>query len=192
MGQGGQSGTTVPAHSVLVVYGVPPKMKLRDAAGREVGTFSLTRSNRQSFETALRRALAAFVGTDATVTGARFVFVGSAAAFSAAVRGGQFAHVIYYGHALADENALLPAAGQRITAPQLAQALSGTSVRHLDILGCRSMSLAGELSTMLPQVRIGHLRSPREDNVEADPRTLQVRNLDIDRQPLFHFEGSAK
>jgi len=116
----------------------------------------------------------------------------SAGEFSAAVRRGQFAHVIYYGHALSGENALLPAAGQRITPRQLAQALSGTSVTHFDILGCRSMSVAGELSTLLPQVRVGHLRSAREDNVETDLKTGEVRALRIDSQPLFHFESSPK
>jgi hypothetical protein len=43
---------------ILVVYGVPPRMKLRDVAQREIGkTFSLTTSNRASFERALRFAL---------------------------------------------------------------------------------------------------------------------------------------
>lgn len=183
---------TVPGHPVLVVYGVPPNMRLRDAAGREVGTLSLTRSNRPSFETALNRALAAFVGIDGAVAGARLVFIQNAADFAAAVRGGHFAQVIYYGHPLSGENVLLPAAGQRITARQLAQALGGTSVTHFDILGCRSMSIAGELSTLVPNIRIGYLRSSREDDVETDLRTNQVRNLRIEAQPLFHFGNSGK
>jgi hypothetical protein len=192
MGNDAQVRTTVPAHSVLVVYGVPPRMRLSDAAGREVGTFSLKDSNRESFEAALRSALATFVGTDASVSGARFVFIRNSADFAAAVRSAQYAHVIYYGHALLGENVLLPTANQRITTRQLAQALAGTSINHFDILGCRSASLAAELSTLLPKIRVGNLRSAREDNVEADPRTLQVIRLMIDRQPVFHFEAAAR
>lgn len=58
------------------------------------------------------------------------------------------------------------------------------------VVGVRAV--AAELSTMLPKVRVGNLRSAREDNVEADPRTLQVIRLSIDRQPVFHFGVAAR
>jgi hypothetical protein len=100
-----------------------------------------------------------FLGSDAVVAGARFVFIRSAADFEAAVRSAQYTHVVYYGHALDGENALLPAKGSKIDVPTLARALTGTSVAHFDILGCRSTSIAAQLATLRPEVKIGYLRS---------------------------------
>jgi hypothetical protein len=86
---------------------------------------------------------------------------------------------------------LLPTAGNGIAVAQLAQALAGTPVAHLDLLGCRSASIAADLSTVLSRIRIGYLRSKRIDNVECDPRTLQVIRMTIDPQTIFHFgQGS--
>jgi hypothetical protein len=177
---------------VLVVYGVPARMKLTDAANKDIGkTFVLTKSNRESFEPALRNALTVFMGSDAVVPGARFVFIRGAGDFEAAVRSAEYTHVIYYGHALDGETALLPAKGSKFDADGLARALKGTTVTHFDILGCRSTSIAAQLSTMLPGVRIGYLRAAREDNVEADPRNLQVISLSIDRQTVLHYGGAT-
>jgi len=46
-----------------------------------------------------------------------------------------------------------------------------------------------ELATVLPHLRIGYLRSKRIDNVECDPRTIQVIKMTIDAQTIFHFGG---
>lgn len=182
---------SVPSR-VLVVYGVPARMSLTDAAHRSIGkTFSLTKSNRESFEPALRKALTVFMGTDAVVVGARFVFIRNAGDFEAAVRGAQYTHVVYYGHALEGENELLPARGAKVDVPQLARALKGTTVAHFEILGCRSASIAAQLSTLVPAVKVGHLRAAREDNIEVDPSTLQVISLCIDRQTVFHYGGTS-
>jgi uracil phosphoribosyltransferase len=96
---------------VLVVYGVPARMKLRDAANRDLGkTFALTTSNKATFEPVLRRG-------------------------------------------------------------------SG---------------IAAELSTLVPKISVGNLRAAREDNIEVDPRTLEVISLSIDSQPIFHFGGASR
>jgi len=167
-------------------------MALSDAGGSPlVKTFELTSHNRDSFEPALRQALTAFVKGDTVVQGARFAFIHNASDLSAAVRSAPYTHVVYYGHALEGVNALLPTAGNRIAVAQLAQALAGTPVAHLDLLGCQSASIAADLSTVLPGIRIGYLRSKRIDNVECDPRTLQVIRMTIDPQTIFHFgQGS--
>lgn len=181
---------SLPDPRTLVVYGVPARMALSDAAGTPIGkTFELTSHNRGSFEPALRRALVAFVKRDAVVQGARFVFIHNASDLSAAVRSAPYTHVIYYGHALEGVNALLPTAGNRIKAAQLAQSFAGTTVAHLDLLGCQSASIAADLATVLPRLRIGYLRAKRIDNVECDPRTVQVIKMTIDDQPVFHFGG---
>ncbi|HVZ86056.1 MAG TPA: hypothetical protein VHG72_03760 [Polyangia bacterium] len=144
------------AGGTLCVYGVPPTMALRDGAGRSIGqTFTLTRTNQASFERALRIALAAFVGADADMMSARFVFVRDAAQIAAAIRSGRYTQVVYYGHADQYANALIPAPGVRVTPAQLAAALRGTSVSHVDILGCRSTSFAAELSTSLQRYESG-------------------------------------
>jgi hypothetical protein len=72
---------------VLVVYGVPPEMKLLDPSGRSLGrTFELTRSNQASFEIALRRALAPFLRDHVSLANARMIFIRDASEMMAAVR----------------------------------------------------------------------------------------------------------
>jgi hypothetical protein len=177
---------------VLVVYGEPPSMELLDSAGRKLGRFALGSENRASFETALRRALAEFLGGHAGVSAARFVFIRNAAEFAASIRSGSFGHVIYYGHALVGTNTLLPSIGHSITPWQLFNSLKGSTVRHFDILGCSSASIAAQLATDLPALRVGNLRAAREDNIEVNPTTKQVVRLKIDPQPVYHFGGSPK
>jgi hypothetical protein len=173
---------------VLAVYGVPPDMPLQDAAAKSIGkTFSLTTVNRASFESALKQGLSGFVGGDAPLAGARFVFIRGLPDLSAAGRSGEWTHVIYYGHAAERENALIPGPGQRISATQLAGLFRGSAVTHVDILGCRSLSIAAELSAMLPTLRVGGLAAKRQDNIEVDPRTLHVIKFEMSRQPIRHF-----
>jgi hypothetical protein len=50
-------------------------------------------------------------------------------------------------------------------------------VTYFDILGCRSMSIAGELSSLVPNIRIGHLRSAREDDSKSEDRTAASVSL---------------
>lgn len=183
--------TTTPR--VLILYGVPAAMPLKSAAGVPLGkTFELTTKNRESFEPALRQALVEFTKGDLPVAGARMTFVRNAADLSAAIRAADYTHVAYYGHALEGDNALLPTAGNRITVQQMAQALDGTKVTHLDILGCQSSSIAAELATKVKGVKVGYLRMKRFDNVEVNPRTLQVVTLTMDAQAILHFNGAAK
>jgi hypothetical protein len=76
---------------VLAVYGVPPDMPLQDAAAKSIGkTFSLTTVNRASFESALKQGLSGFVGGDAPLASARFVFIRGLPDLSAAVRSGEW------------------------------------------------------------------------------------------------------
>lgn len=138
---------------------------------------------------ALRIALDGFVGSDATMMSARFVFVRNIADISTAVRSGAYTQVVYYGHADQHANALIPAPRVRITAAELASALAGTAVRHVDILGCRSTSFAAELATLAPRLRVGHLGAKRVDNLEVNLHTQQVVTIAIDRQQLLHFEN---
>jgi hypothetical protein len=178
---------------VLVVYGEPPRMDLSDASGRKLDKkFVLRAENKASFETALRRALSQFLGGHLDISAARFVFIRNADDFASAVRAGSFSHVIYYGHALDGANALLPTMGNSMTAFRLANILKGTTVHHFDILGCSSASIAAEISTEVAGVRVGNLRGSRNDNVEVNPETLQVIKLQIDPQPLYHFDGKAR
>lgn len=178
---------------VVCIYGVPPKMPLKDVAGRSIGqTFTLTRHNQGSFEKALRNALAGFVGGDANIMAARFFLVSDLQQITTAIRSGRYTQVVYYGHADQNSNALIPAPGVRITASQLAQALKGSAIGHVDILGCRSGSFAAELATLVPELRVGHLMAKRFDNIEVNPRTNQVIQMTIDRQGLLHFEAKKK
>lgn len=64
--------------------------------------------------------------------------------------------VIYYGHALSDGVTLAPL--QRITTPQIAHALRGSGVEHVDILGCDSSSIGALLATLVPDLIVGTLR----------------------------------
>ena len=98
-------------------------------------------------------------------------------------------HVIYYGHALEGTNALLPALGKSFTAWQIMNAIKGTAVQHLDLLGCNSVSLAAELATTLPKISFGHLRVARFDNIEVVLATQQVKSVTIDPSHLYHFGG---
>jgi hypothetical protein len=182
----------MPMLNVLVIYGVPPAMDLVDAAGKvQMGTFEkLTKDNRHSFEVALRHALAAFVKDDASVLGARFVFVRSGAGMAAALKSGAYTQVIYYGHALeGGANGLVPDGDpdHAVYTSELARALQGTTVTHFDILGCMSASLAAELFTVMPKLRIGYLRADRHDVLEVSPRTHQVISMTIEPQKLFHY-----
>ena len=174
--------------SVLCIYGVPPTMRLKTAGGQSTGqTFTLTSTNKGSFERALRTALDAFVGSDASIMGARFAFVRNISEISTAIRSGAYTQVVYYGHADQNANALITSHGVRITPAQLASALQGTSVAHVDILGCKSVSFAAELATLAPKLRVGYLTAKRFDNIEVNLHTQQVIDVSIDRQPLLHF-----
>ena len=156
------------APRVLIAYGVPATMALSDLAGRPLGkTFELTAGNKASFEVALRRALTTFMKGDVMIPAARFTFIRNAGEFVAAVRSANYTQVVYYGHVLEGVNALLPTATNRITATQLAAALSGTTVSHFDILGCQSASIAAELSALLPKVRVGYLRARDSTTLNA-------------------------
>lgn len=160
-----QSDSGLNAQSVLVLYGDPPNMTFTDASGRIVSTgFALTSQNQSSFEKALMRALASYFGAQVRMAKARFVRIRNATDFFSAVKEHDPAHLIYYGHALTESNTLLPMIGRSITAWQISNALKAKSVRHFDILGCTTVSLAAELSIALPKIRIGHLRAPRMDN----------------------------
>jgi hypothetical protein len=178
---------------VLVVYGMPPKIALNDApgpGGRPIGaTFIMTKSNRASFEKALRRALASFMRSDAVIMSARFVYVETAADVAAAIKTADYTQVIYYGHGQEGAAVLLPTRKTTIIALQLARAIKGTKVTHFDILGCQSMAIAAELSGMVPGLRVGNLRARRFDNINYNPRTQEVIDLAIEHQPIYHFGG---
>jgi hypothetical protein len=183
-------GTT---SKVLVVYGAPPGMRLFDPSGRSLGkTFELTRFNQPSFEIALRRALAPFLGDHVSLANARMVLIHDASELMAAVRTYGPHRVIYYGHAIADTKVLLPSLGKSITTWQLTNVLKGSSVADFDILGCSSVSIAAELAVNMSATRIGYLRNARQDNIVADPITLRVKALTIDPQPLYHFEPRSR
>lgn len=176
------------AIDVLIVYGSPPEMRLRDATGRNIRKeFALTRSNQGSFEGALRHALANFLGGHVDTARARMVFVSNAESFFKAIKDYPARHVIYYGHALDGSNVLLPTIGNSITAWQLYNALKSSGTSDFDILGCASSGIAAELSTMLPKKRIGYLRLARYDNVEVEVSTSRIRSIQIEAQPLRHF-----
>ena len=168
-------------------------MPLFDSTGRDLErVFELTPSNKGSFETALRRALATFLGDHVSLAGARMVFIRDAPGFIAAVKSLRPRRLIYYGHAILETKVLLPSLGKSITTWQLLNALKGSGVQDFDILGCSGSGIAAELSIDLQKVRIGYLRNKRQDNVEADPITSRVKQLKIDRQPLYHFPPSSQ
>ena len=104
------AGANEPANAsdVLVVYGEPPTVPIRDSRGKNIGAFSLSKKTRASFEAALRSAMAKFVGVHVDVKSATFVPIVDGNSFSRAVRSKSFTHVIYYGHALEARNALMP------------------------------------------------------------------------------------
>lgn len=78
-------------------------MPLKNIGGGSTGqTFTLKSTNKASFERALRTAVDALVGADASIMGARFVFVRDVGEIAAAIRSGNYTQVVYYGHA--DQN----------------------------------------------------------------------------------------
>jgi hypothetical protein len=177
--------------TILVVYGDPPRMKLHDVKSRPLHeTFALTPKNQLFFQRALIRALSAFVGGHLNLSNARFRHIRTAAQFSSAIAGAKYTHVIYYGHALMGTNVLLPANGSNISPARIVESLTGTSVRHFDILGCRSTSIAAEVSLKLPGISIGYLRQKREDNVVVSRGNPEIE-MTIDPQPIYHF-GAEK
>ena len=179
--------------SVLVVYGDPPTPPLEDSTGRPLGkNLVLNRANQASFERALRSALAQYFGSHVSLATARVIRIGSAVDFAATIKRESFTHLIYYGHALLGANALLPSLGKNISGWQLANALKGTAIKHFDLLGCETTSLAAELSVALPRVEIGYLRSWRHDNFEVDPNTLRFKNIRIDPTQLRHFPAKRQ
>jgi hypothetical protein len=183
-------GTAKREPRILVVYGEPPMPVLRDSVGHPLHErFALTPSNASSFTASLSNALALLVGGDASLSGAQFVHVKDEAHMRTAIRSGRFTHVIYYGHALENVNALYPGIGSHISAPQLADMLKGSGVTHFDILGCKSTSIAAELSTLVPDVQIGYLRQKRVDNFVVNTKTLQVITMTIDPQAIYHYGG---
>lgn len=169
-----------------------PRWRFPMQRGVHSKTFELTSRNKDSFEVALRQALNVFMKGDAIISGVRMTFIRDASDFAAAVRSASYTQIVYYGHALEGVNALLPTGTNRVSAKDLASALTGTTVKHFDILGCQSASIAAELSTLLAKVRVGNLRVKRFDNVICDPRSLLVTSLTIDPQPIFHFEGTGR
>jgi len=119
---------------VLVAYGVPPnKIKLFSSTGVnlqktwqfEPKTFA--GAARSSFERLLRIALLAFAGTEIPdLARADYRFVPDIQTLGRSLLGGRYARLVYYGHALSDGVTLLPL--HRITAQQLAQVLTGSTV----------------------------------------------------------------
>ena len=184
---------TAEGSGILIVYGIPPTMNLVDASGRDLGkVFELTRSNQPSFEAALRRALADFLGEHLDVHRARMAFVKNARELVRTIAASGARRIVYYGHAMLGTRALLLSIGQAIEPWQLADALKGSSVRDFDILGCEGTSIAADLSIRLPKIKIGYLRAARNDNIEVDRFSLKVKTLKIDEQPLHHFQPKAK
>jgi hypothetical protein len=191
----GNSTGPVPERSasVLVVYGDPPTPPLEDSTGRPLGNnLALTGGNQVSFERALRLALAGYFGAHVSMANAKLIRIASAADFINTVKREKFNHLIYYGHALLGTNALLPSIGKNISGWQITDALKGTSVKHFDLLGCETASLAAELSIALPWMDVGYLRSWRHDNFEVDPNTLRIKNIKFDPTPLRHFPGKRQ
>ncbi len=185
-----ESASRTRGHSVavLVVYGDPPNPPLEDSTGRPLGkTLTLSPGNQISFERALRSALASYFGSHVTMANAKIVRIASATDFVNTVRRERFTHLVYYGHALLESNALLPSLGRNISGRQIVEALKNTAVKDFDLLGCATTSLAAELSVGLPGVEIGYLRDWRHDNFEVNPHTLAIKNLKFDPTPLRHF-----
>jgi hypothetical protein len=179
---------------VLVVYGDPPLMPLKDEQGRKLNkTFTLRPGNERSFRLALEGALVTFLGAHVNVKNATYRRIRSRQEFVRAIKSGHFSHVIYYGHALSNVNVLLPATGSNIAPFQIADVLKESGVRHFDILGCSGASIAAETATLVSSnIQVGYLMAKREDNLEVDPRTMTVKRMTIDPQALRHFAGQKK
>jgi hypothetical protein len=78
---------------------------------------------------------------------------------------------------------------RRITAPQIAHALKGSGVEHVDILGCDSSAIGALLATLVPGLTVGTLRGKRFDDFTVDPSTMKIQDFTIVPMPIFHFAG---
>ena len=188
--------------SVLVAYGVPPnKIKLFSSTGvnlHQTWQFepkTFTGPARENFERLLRSALMAFVALEVPyevpdLAKTDFRFVPDIQTLGSLLARGRYSRLIYYGHALTDGVTLLPL--HRITAQQLAQALEGSSVQHLDLFGCNSSAIGALLSSLLPRIRVGTLRGKRFDDIVVNTQTMRLTDFQIVPQPVFHLGPSAQ
>lgn len=124
-------------------------------------------------------------GEVADIGRADFAFVTDARSLAQALRGGPYTHVVYYGHAVDDGATLKPL--KEIDVKQITDALSGTNVVHIDILGCSSASFAAKLVLSVPKLTAGSFLTKRLDDIDVDMATMQLKRLIIERQPLHHF-----
>ncbi len=178
----------------LVLYGVPPEFQVLDAQGRSLGKrFQLNKSNMASFEAALKIALGVFLAKHADLSRAKMLHVRNAEGIAKAIKAASArTHIIYYGHAIADDKALAPSKAQRVTIDQLVRMLKVASVSHFDLLGCTSVGIAAELAIAVPKIRFGGLMNKRNDDFEVDFRTLQIRNMAIAKQEFLHFGAAGR
>ena len=184
------------AEKVLVVYGVPPNhIPLFSAGGKslhkdwkfDAKTFG--GAQKKNFEAKLREALQAFMAGEVADLGrADYAYVTDATSLTQVLRRGAYTHLVYYGHAVDDGATLKPL--KEITVKQMTDALSGTSVVHIDILGCSSASFAAKLVLSLPKLTAGSFLRKRLDDIEVNMATMQLKKLVIERQPLHHFRPS--
>lgn len=181
--------------ATLVAYGMPQKkIPLRSASGVPLhktlhfDSKNFTGKVRDDFEKALRVALQRFIGSEVPdVAQAKYLFTPDIKTLSMALGTHLYDRVVYYGHALADGVTLAPQ--QRITAPQIAQALKGSAVGHLDILGCDSSAIGALISTLVPGLTVGTLRGKRFDDFKVDPSTMKIQDFMIVPMQIFHFAG---
>ena len=179
--------------SVLVVYGVPPnRVHLFSATGKDLHTewsFDPKTFNgkiRENFEQLLRTALTSFLITEVPeIAHARYRFISSAGDLRAAMHGGRYTHIVYYGHAVDDGATLKPL--HKITVTELRHLLQGSGVDHIDILGCKSTTFASQLASAMPKLNVGNLRGKRFDDIEVDLRSMKLTNFTIVPQVVFHF-----
>lgn len=181
--------------ATLVAYGMPQKtIPLRSASGAPLhktlhfDSKNFTGKVRDDFEKALSVALQRFIGSEVPdVSQAKYLFTPDIKTLSMAVASRRYNRVIYYGHALADGVTLAPL--QRITAPQIAHALKGSGVTHVDILGCDSSSIGALLATLVPGLSLGTLRGKRFDDFKVDPSAMKIQDFTIVPMQIFHFAG---
>jgi hypothetical protein len=57
----------------------------------------------------------------------------------------------------------------------MTDALSGTTVVHIDILGCSSASFAAKLVLSVPKLTVGSFLTKRLDDIEVDMATMQLK-----------------
>jgi hypothetical protein len=186
--------SAIATPTFLIIYGIPPEFEVFDAQGRSLGKkFQLNKSNKTSFETALKIALGAFLGSHADLARANIVHIRNAEDTAKQIKNATAnTHVVYYGHAIAEEKKLAPSKGERITVDQLARMLKGSSISHFDLLGCSSVGIAAELAISIPGISFGGLMNKRSDDFEVDHRTLQVRKMSIAKQEFLHFGAAGK